>query len=228
MTYTDHTPQPLTADSPEWALRGKLAAHSFFQCMRFDHVQPMVDFMLQLQAEAAQPAPVQEPVALPDLPLTPYHRADGVPLWDTHHLHAYALRYAGMLAAAPVQPVAWQSLEAGKDKALHQALAALRGPVADGLARRCAIQAIESAIAAPPAQPAVPTFTDEHINYIARYGGLCRDCADENGICPSKGLPCGGSEKAIRHVLQALTYGIRTGHLPGLNAARQGGEGSET
>lgn len=53
-------------------------------------------------------APVQ-PVALPDLPLTPYQRADGAPLWDTHHLHAYALRYAGMLTTPPAaQPAPLQ------------------------------------------------------------------------------------------------------------------------
>ena len=53
------------------------------------------------QALTAQPAPVQEPVAFPDLSLTPYQRSDGAPLWDTYHLHAYALRYAATLTTPP-------------------------------------------------------------------------------------------------------------------------------
>ena len=56
-------------------------------------------------------------------------------------------------------------------------------------------------------------FTDEHVRYVARYGGLCRDCADENGVCPRSGLPCGGSDKAIRRVLEALSYGIKNGYV---------------
>jgi len=55
----------------------------------------------ELARALAQPAPVQEPVAFPDLPLTPYQRSDGAPLWDTYHLHAYALRYAKLLTAPP-------------------------------------------------------------------------------------------------------------------------------
>jgi|GEM_PF-5916824 len=48
--------------------------------------------------------------------------------------------------------------------------------------------------------------TNEVVDYIGRYGGFCRDCADENGVCPSSGLPCAGRDKAIRHVLNAYTY----------------------
>jgi len=51
------------------------------------------------QDKLAQPA--QEPVALPDLPLTPYRRIDDAPLWDKHHLHSYALRYADLLTTPP-------------------------------------------------------------------------------------------------------------------------------
>jgi hypothetical protein len=62
------------------------------------------------------------------------------------------------------------------------------------------------------AQEAV-AFTDEHLAYVNRYGGNCRDCADENGVCPNSGLPCGGREKAIRFVFNALTYGINNGFI---------------
>lgn len=55
---------------------------------------------------------------------------------------------------------------------------------------------------------------DAVVAYIQRYGGFCRDCADENGVCPSSGLPCAGSDKAIRHVLAALDYGTKHGYLP--------------
>lgn len=56
-------------------------------------------------------------------------------------------------------------------------------------------------------------FTDEHLSYVDRYGGLCRDCADENGVCPTRGLPCGGSKKAIEFVFRALEYGISHGYI---------------
>lgn len=49
--------------------------------------------------------------------------------------------------------------------------------------------------------------------YVLQYGGLCRDCADENGICPGSGLPCGGQRKAVTHVVQALRYGLQHGYL---------------
>ena len=71
--------------------------------------------------------------------------------------------------------------------------------------------------AAPGVQGGEPpqlVFDKTHINYIDRYGGFCRDCADEDGVCPSSGLPCGGSKKAIRHVLTALAYGVNHGYIP--------------
>lgn len=71
---------------------------------------------------------------------------------------------------------------------------------------------VEWALATPavpaPAASGPLAFTDEHVSYIAKYGGRCRDCADQDGVCPSSGLPCGGSDKAIRHVLSALAYGL--------------------
>lgn len=67
--------------------------------------------------------------------------------------------------------------------------------------------------------------SDETVNYIARYGGMCRDCADEDGICPRSGLPCADRGKAIRHVLEALSYGLEHGFIKSaaLSAAPVGG-----
>jgi hypothetical protein len=59
---------------------------------------------------------------------------------------------------------------------------------------------------------AIPV-TKEVVDYIARYGGRCHDCADEDGVCPNSGLPCDGSDKAIRHVLKAYNYGVENGFL---------------
>jgi hypothetical protein len=72
---------------------------------------------------------------------------------------------------------------------------------------------IERLKSTQPAAPSVASFTEEHVTYVQRYGGRCRDCADENGVCPNSGLPCGGSEKAIRFVLRALAYGIEHKYL---------------
>ncbi len=65
-----------------------------------------------------------------------------------------------------------------------------------------------AAAAQPPAQPAADV-----VSYVARWGGNCRDCADENGVCPNSGLPCGGARKAIEHVLAALQYGVQHGYI---------------
>ena len=51
------------------------------------------------------------------------------------------------------------------------------------------------------------------VGYVARWGGNCRDCADENGVCPNSGLPCGGARKAIEHVIKALQYGVQHGYI---------------
>jgi hypothetical protein len=56
-------------------------------------------------------------------------------------------------------------------------------------------------------------LADEAVRYVARYGGRCRDCADESGVCPHSGLPCEGADKAIRHVIKALNYGFSHGYL---------------
>lgn len=54
---------------------------------------------------------------------------------------------------------------------------------------------------------------EEVVRYIARYGGMCRGCADEHGICPGSGLPCEDVDKPIRHVLEALSYGLKHGYI---------------
>lgn len=56
--------------------------------------------------------------------------------------------------------------------------------------------------------------TPEVVSYVARYGGMCRACADEDGFCPSTGLPCEDVDKAISHVISALNYGFEHGYLP--------------
>lgn len=65
----------------------------------------------------------------------------------------------------------------------------------------------------PPAEDgcALPIGT---VDYVWRYGGRCRDCADENGICPLSGLPCGEARKAIEWVIGAINYGLKNGFLP--------------
>lgn len=62
------------------------------------------------------------------------------------------------------------------------------------------------------------TMTDprEIIDYVCRYGGRCHDCADADMICPDKGLPCDVdvAAKTIKHVLDALQYGIENNFIP--------------
>lgn len=55
----------------------------------------------------------------------------------------------------------------------------------------------------------------EPIAYASHYGGRCRGCADENGVCPTSGLPCDPDErlKAAAHCLKAWQYGIEHGHM---------------
>jgi hypothetical protein len=71
-----------------------------------------------------------------------------------------------------------------------------------------------------PPQPvasagAVDALPDEKtcVDYALQYGGRCRDCADENGVCPGSGLPCSGARKAVTHVVKALRYGLQHGYL---------------
>lgn len=65
----------------------------------------------------------------------------------------------------------------------------------------------------PKCNSSPPLNTKVTVEYVAQYGGNCRDCADEDGVCPSSGLPCRGKLKAIQHVLGAVDYGTRHGYL---------------
>lgn len=55
----------------------------------------------------------------------------------------------------------------------------------------------------------------ETIDYVMRFGGRCRDCADEDGICPTNGTPCEPAPKraVIEHTLKALEYGMSHGFI---------------
>lgn len=68
------------------------------------------------------------------------------------------------------------------------------------------------------AQEPVGLNRPEIASYVARYGGNCRDCANENGICSSSGMPC-DSHKAINHVLTALDYGLKHGYITATHPA---------
>ena len=52
---------------------------------------------------------------------------------------------------------------------------------------------------------------DDVIGYVMRYGGMCRDCADADGVCPTTGMPCATDQcrATIEHTLKALEYGIK-------------------
>ncbi len=64
--------------------------------------------------------------------------------------------------------------------------------------------------------------TKDVVDYVSRYGGRCRDCADYDGVCPGSGLPCGGErDKAIKHVLSALNYGLKNGFIRQPAAGKQ-------
>lgn len=57
--------------------------------------------------------------------------------------------------------------------------------------------------------------SEQVVSYVLRYGGRCRDCADEDGICPTNGIPCEPEVKraVINHTLKALGYGISHGFI---------------
>lgn len=56
---------------------------------------------------------------------------------------------------------------------------------------------------------------DELVEYLLHFGGRCRDCADENGVCPQTGIGCGERKKAIEYLLGALEYGTKHGFAAG-------------
>lgn len=99
----------------------------------------------------------------------------------------------------------------GYTASIHEA-----GRYTEAEAKAHAAEGVSPPVTAHPAsefiKDAIPA-TKKIIDYIARYGGACRDCGDEDGICPASGLPCGGAAKAIRHVLKAYNYGVAHGFI---------------
>jgi hypothetical protein len=53
----------------------------------------------------------------------------------------------------------------------------------------------------------------ETLAYVQQFGGRCRDCADNRGVCPNSGLPCEERGKAIKWVIDAINYGVGAGYL---------------
>lgn len=72
------------------------------------------------------------------------------------------------------------------------------------------VQRIRSALVNVPVEP----VQDDIIGYVLRYGGMCRDCADMDGICYS-GIPCDTDQRRamVRHTISALAYGIKHGFV---------------
>lgn len=53
----------------------------------------------------------------------------------------------------------------------------------------------------------------ETLLYVNRFGGACRDCADNMGVCPISMLPCEARLQAIKYVVDAINYGVKHGFL---------------
>jgi hypothetical protein len=69
----------------------------------------------------------------------------------------------------------------------------------------------------PPSDNAPPAgWREAAIDYALHYGPRCRDCADEDGVCPASGLPCGGARKAVAHVVDAIIYGATHDYIDAL------------
>jgi hypothetical protein len=64
------------------------------------------------------------------------------------------------------------------------------------------------------------------IEAIARYGGRCRECADNDGVCEGNGLPCDPAlrRRAIEHVLGAARYYQEHPEFAALQSPRLEGE----
>ena len=50
---------------------------------------------------------------------------------------------------------------------------------------------------------------DDLLDFLIRYGGRCRDCADEFGVCPTTGIGCGERRRAAAFFVGALEYGSK-------------------
>lgn len=127
----------------------------------------------------------------------------------------YASDLRDLIAAAPQPPAAAQTPVAYAAFADNGNIRLwsrnqIRHPDAQPLYVHPSLQPAETAIAG-----AVDALPDEKacVDYALQYGGHCRDCADENGVCPGSGLPCDGARKAVTHVVQALRSGLQHGYL---------------
>ena len=83
---------------------------------------------------------------------------------------------------------------------------------------------IRSALVDVPVEP----VQDDIVGYVMRYGGMCRDCADMNGVCQS-GQPCDTDQRraVVRHTISALAYGIKNGFIASpFQSSHREGEGS--
>ena len=69
---------------------------------------------------------------------------------------------------------------------------------------------------------------DELLHFLIRYGGNCRDCADENGFCPRTGIGCGERRKACEFILGALEYGTEHNFAAGYRLVAPGQLDNET
>lgn len=130
---------------------------------------------------------------------------------------------------APAQPgqegeLTWTVFNSGAQVAEVESLAeAMEYLTPERMARQwCAVCVVDQvnmpqgrAARAAPQPATADALPDEKtcVDYALQYGGRCRDCADENGVCPGSGLPCEGARKAVTHVVQALRYGLQHGYL---------------
>jgi hypothetical protein len=59
----------------------------------------------------------------------------------------------------------------------------------------------------------MPKF--DPVDYALHYGARCRECADEDGVCPHDGTPCDPDvvRAVVRHTLDAWRYGVANGYM---------------
>ena len=176
MTTTDqHNTPPLTADSPEWALRKRLAAHSFFTRVRPEHEQAMVDFMLQQQAEAKSAA-VREPFG--------YFKAEPFGWTDCAETDEGAIALYTTPPAAPVQEPVAQALIKALTHAVEIAEDKRPGTWDDLLQYRALLTT------PPAAQPAPVPLTDDQID------------AEHDKLFPAPVIP--GDRAKVRAFVRAI------------------------
>lgn len=59
-------------------------------------------------------------------------------------------------------------------------------------------------------------FTEEHVQHVLTSGPGCtrQACGAQSGVCPRTALPCYHAAAAVRHVLEAVAYGVNKGRTP--------------